>query len=314
MNGKQLAKYNPDVRNALIAFQQEHSLTLKQLGRRLNRNEGYVNKYINGVPEGDIATFEQLITDLLQREARKRTWRDIYFDTAAVQACFTAFHLVRSASDIGLIYGPAGVGKTVACRKYLQDHRTVIGFTATEGAGRPCDVMRGISTGIDMRRWNPRQVKLHHYLFDKLQGSERCVLIDNAQRLFLSGLRWIMDFHDTTGTSFVLIGNPEVMDKLNGHDQLSSRIGIQVDISKSLGGQTWLDQAADNKVTAMWPVASQAISTLAREAARKPGHLRTLDKQLRIAITLCETKTYQHKYAKAFADARNYIGTDQDGD
>jgi DNA transposition AAA+ family ATPase len=57
------------------------------------------------------------------------------------------------------------------------------------------------------------------YLFEKLNGSERCVLIANAQRIYLSGLRWMMDFHDSTGVAFVLIGNPEVMDRLNGKDR-----------------------------------------------------------------------------------------------
>jgi hypothetical protein len=64
---------------------------------------------------------------------------------------------VRSGSrvlDIGLIHGPQASAKR-AFRKYLSDHRTVIGFTAREGNGSPYDVMRGISSGIDMRRWKP---------------------------------------------------------------------------------------------------------------------------------------------------------------
>lgn len=310
MNGNQVVEFNHDVQAALKEFQHVHKLTLKQLGQKLGRNEGYLNKYLNGVPEGDIEAFEQRVKDVLQREARKRTWESIYYRTEAVDECFTAFDLVRNASDIGLIHGPAGYGKSVAFRKYLEEHKTVIGFTAMEGNGSPYDVMRGLSSGIDMRRWNPRERKLSEYLFDKLNGSERCVLIDNAQRLYLSGLRWMMDFHDNTGVSFVLIGNPEVMERLKGKDQLSSRIGINVDIASTLGKSEWLDDAADRKVELMWPKAQREIGILAREAAQKPGHLRTLDKQLRIAITLCETETYRGKYAKAFAEARHMIGAD----
>lgn len=310
INGNEMVLFNRDTQAALHEFQKSHGLTLKQLGQKLGRNEGFVNKYLNGVPEGDIASFEERIADMLRREARKRSWENIYFQTEAVDACFTGFNLVRDASDMGLIYGPAGVGKSVAFRKYIDDNRTVIGFTAMEGNGSPYDVMRGISSGIDMRRWNARETKLSEYLFGKLNGSERCVLIDNAQRLYLSGLRWMMDFHDNTGVSFVLIGNPEVMDKLNGNDQLSSRIGVQFDISAAIAKKDWLDDAADRKVAAMWPKAQREIGILAREAARKPGHLRTLDKQLRIAITLCETDTFRGKYAKAFADARGMIGAE----
>ena len=313
-NGNEMVLFNRDTQAALHEFQRTNGLTLKQLGQKLGRNEGFVNKYLNSVPEGDIASFEERITDMLKREARKRSWESVYFQTDAADACFSVFDLVREASDIGLIHGPAGYGKSVAFRKYLEDHRTVIGFTAMEGSGSQYDVMRGISSCLDMRRWNPRETKLADYLVGKLKGSERCVLIDNAQRLYLSGFRWMMDFHDNTGVSFVLIGNPEVMDKLNGNDQLSSRIGIQVDISTQLGKGEWLDVAADRKVAAMWPKAQREIGILAREAARKPGHLRTLDKQLRIAITLCETDSYRGKFAKAFADARNMIGASNEKD
>jgi DNA transposition AAA+ family ATPase len=303
---------NADTRGALAGFQQQRGLTLRQLAQRLGKNEGYVSKYLNGVGEGDIAAFEARIRDMLARESRRRTWASVYFSTDAVEACYTAFDLVREASDIGLLTGPAGIGKSVAVQQYTDEHRTVIGFTATEGCGSQYDVQRGIASRLDMRRFNPRAARLGDYLREKLDGSERLVIIDNAQRIFLSGLRWIMDFHDLTGVSFCLVGNPEVMTKLAGRDQLVSRIGIREDISEALGKPDWLDKAADGMVAAMWPSARAEIAILARETARKPGHLRTLSKQLKIGIRLSETPAYKGKLAKAFVAARHLIGADSE--
>lgn len=299
---------------ALRDFQEQHALTLRQIGQRLGKNEGFVSKYLNGVGEGDIAAFESRVMDMLARESRKRTWAAVYFPTDAVEACCTAFDLVREASDIGLLTGPAGIGKSVAVQQYLSEHRTVIGFTATEGNGTQYDVQRGIASCLDMRKFNSRQARIGDYLRDKLSGSERLVIIDNAQRIFLSGLRWIMDFHDATGVSFCLVGNPEVMDRLAGRDQLVSRIGIKQDISDALGKRDWTDHAADAMVSAMWPKAASDISILARESARKPGHLRTLNKQLKIAIRLCETPAYKNKFARAFVTSRHLIGADTEED
>ena len=146
----------------------------------------------------------------------------------------------------------------------------------------------------------------------KLAGSERLVIIDNAQRIDISGLRWLMDFHDATGVSFALVGNPEVLVKLRGKDQLYSRIGVKADISESLGDAAWMDRAADDMVAAMWPGAAADIGLLARETARKPGHLRTLNKQLKIAIRLCETDAYRGKHARAFVESRHLIGADSE--
>ncbi len=309
---KQAASYDADTQAALRAFQEQRGLTLKQIGARLGKNEGFVSKYLNGVGEGDIAAFEKRVSDMLARESRKRTWASVYFSTDAVEACFTAFDLVREASDIGLLTGPAGLGKSMAVQQYMADHKTVLGFTAVEGNGSQYDVQRGIATGLDMRKYHPRSCRLADYLREKLSGSERLVIIDNAQRVFLSGLRWIMDFHDQTGVSFCLVGNPEVMDRLQGRDQLVSRIGIKQDIAEALGRRDWLDHAADRMVAAMWPKAATDIAILAREAARKPGHLRTLNKQIKIGLRLCETATYKGRYAKAFVTARDLIGAGGD--
>ena len=311
MSGK-VVRFNEETRAALLAWRDKNALTLKQVGRRLNINEGFVSKYLNGVPEGDVGAFEARVADMLARDRRKRTWDDIYFETEAAVACHTVFDLIRESSDIGLVYGPAGVGKSKASRRYAEEHGTVIAFTGEEGRGGPYAVQRGIASGLDMRKWNRREVTRSDYLAKKLAGSERLVIIDNAQRIDISGLRWLMDFHDRTGVSFALVGNPEVLERLKGKDQLYSRIGVKADISESLGDAAWMDRAADDMVAAMWPGAAADIGLLAREAARKPGHLRTLNKQLKIAIRLCETDAYRGRYARAFVESRHLIGADSE--
>jgi hypothetical protein len=104
------------------------------------------------------------------------------------------------------------------------------------------------------------------------------------------------------------------MERLEGRDQLVSRIGIKKDITSALGNEKWIDDAADRMVAAMWPKAASEIAILAHEAARKSGHLRTLNKQLRIAIRLCETDMYRNRYAKSFVVARDLIGAGEEED
>jgi Uncharacterized ATPase, putative transposase len=311
MSGK-VVKFNEETRDALLAWQEKNGLTLRQLGRRLGKNEGFVSKYLNGVPEGDVEAFEASVRDMLARDQRKRTWDDIYFETEASTACFAVFDLIRESSDIGLVYGPAGIGKSKAVARYSGDHSTVIAFVGEEGRGGPYAVQRGIASGLDMRRWDKKKMRLAEYLCEKLAGSERLVIIDNAQRIDISGLRWLMDFHDATGVSFALVGNPEVLERLKGKDQLYSRIGLRHDIAAAFRNGDWIDHAADDMVAAMWPNSAKDIGLLACETARRPGHLRTLNKQLKIAIRLCETDEFRGKYARAFVESRHLIGADSE--
>ena len=306
MSGKVMSQ---EIRDALAAFQEENGYTLRQVGARIGRSEAYVSRYLNGKAEGDVAAFERAVEDMLRNDRRKRSWGDVYFGTAAVDTCHAVFDIIREASDIGLVHGAAGIGKTTACRKYAEENSTVIFFTCTEGNGRIGGIVSGIASGIDMRKWNPNAVKKAQFVTEKLNGSGRLIIIDNAQRVTLGGLRFLFDLHDGTGVSVALVGNPEVLDRISGNDQMTSRIGLKQDVG-AMTGARWLDKAADSMVAAMWPEAAADIRQLAREGARKQGHLRTLNKQLKIAIRLCESPDYAGNCAKAFVAARHMIGAD----
>ena len=305
MNGK----VTTEIRDALAAYQEENGVTLRQLGARIGRSEAYVSRYLNGKPEGDVEAFERAVSDMLRNDKRKRSWGDVYFGTAVVDTCHSVFDHIRETSDIGLVHGAAGIGKTTACKKYAEENSTVIFFTCTEGNGSMYGVLSGIATGIDMRKWNPSAMKKSQFITEKLNGSGRLIIIDNAQRITPGGLRFLFDLHDETGVSVALVGNPEVLGKLSGNDQMTSRIGLKQDVGLMMNAR-WLDKAADSMTAAMWPEAVADIRQLAREGARKQGHLRTLNKQLKIAIRLCESPDYAGNYAKAFVSARHMIGAD----
>lgn len=300
----------PEIKSRLEEFARSHGLTLRRLGARVGKSEAFVSRYLGDTPVGDIEQFERAVVDMLDSAQRKRTWAEIYFDTAAIHTINMVFDIIRESADIGLVHGPAGIGKTTACERYAKDHKTVIHFVADEGNGHAYGVIAGIWKAIETRFYDPKKQKKAEFLREKLTGSERLIIVDNAQRLNMSGLRWLFDFHDATGVSIALVGNPEVLDRMRGNDQMTSRIGFKQDIAEMLDRGGWLDKASDKMVAAMWPKALSDIAPLARETARKQGHLRTLKKQLRIAIRLCETDAYRGKPGKAFTEARHLIGAD----
>lgn len=309
MSGKQTTQ---DIRDRLAAYQADQGLTLKELGSRVGKSEAFVSRYLGGdaTAVGDVEAFERAVVDMLDNAVRKRRWEEIFFQTEAIKTCYIVFDLIRESSDIGLVTGPAGIGKSTASRKYAAENKTVISFVAEESNGMSWGVVGGICSCLDMRKWQPGKMKRAEFVREKLTGSERLIIVDNAQRLCGSGLRWLFDLHDHTGVSIALVGNPEVLDKLKHSDQLLSRIGFKQDIGEMTGKGSWLDDAADKMVQAMWPASAKEIGLLARETAHKQGHLRTLNKQLRIAIRLVEAEAYRGKIGKAFVDARHLIGAD----
>jgi DNA transposition AAA+ family ATPase len=71
----------------------------------------------------------------------------------------------------------------------------------------------------------PGNVKWALWMEQVLRGTERLIVVDNANRLHFHSFQWLMDFHDATLVPIAFVGNPEVLDILRRSDQLFSRIG-----------------------------------------------------------------------------------------
>lgn len=308
--------YDERIRQRLEAFVEDNSLTLEALALRAGTNASAISRYLTGEPTGDVAKLERKIEDYLAKESRKRTWKSVYFDTLGVETCRLAFDIIWESGDIGLVHGVAGLGKSTACECYAKAHPTTIFFTVLQGRGNDYDVVKEMAAHLPAARAEEdKRLRRAEWVLKKMKGSGRLVIIDNAQRLSLSGLRWINDFNDVTGCPVAFVGNDEVLLKIKNSSQMSSRIGFKQDIGDMISADPkagkWLHDAADRMVHAMWPEAERDVRYLAREAADRPGHLRTLNKQLRIAIRLSESAAWTGTRAAAFVNARALIGASE---
>jgi DNA transposition AAA+ family ATPase len=307
-----------EIRDRLESFMAAGGLTLKQLGRKLGYSESMVSRYFSDDPAGDIPAFESAVADMLAADNRKQQWDEIYFRTRAIDECMLMFDLIRAARDIGIISSESGIGKTVACHRYAAANSTALMISATEWASNRFGVQRLLWDQLDTRKHDPSAESKAEHIIRRLSNSDRLIIIDNAQRVQISGLRWLLDFADVTHCPVALVGNPaQILDRLRSDPALSSRIGIRTEIStdpKDKEASAWLVDAADEMVKAMWPDSFSEIRTLAREAARQPGHLRRLNKQLRIAIRMSESPSWGKTRAAAFAYSRTLLVADASDD
>jgi len=285
--------------------------TLKQVGKQLGYSESMVCRYFSDNPGGDISAFEAAVIDMLAAEDRDERWSEIYFSTQAVEECFLIFDLIRASRDVGIISSEPGVGKSVASVRYSEANKTAILCQVPKWAAGHWGLQKLIWEQLDTRRYDPSAESKADYLVRRLSGSDRLLILDNAQRIQKAGLEWLLDFAELTHCPVALVGNPaQILERLRSDAALSSRIGIRKEISTSTKDKAavkWLGDASDAMVTAMWPEAHSEIRTLAREAAMQSGHLRRLNKQLRIAIRISESPAWDKSRAAAFAYARTLL-------
>lgn len=153
--------------------------------------------------------------------ARTQTFNDVNI----------AVSFAKAAGDISLIYGDAGLGKTVSLKQYVKTHSDVIYIELKD-----CDKsVKGVSEKIlscigKLQRGTDRV--LVDAIIDYLKTNPKLIIIDEAQHLSLKALENLRAINDVTESGIVLCGNPTVYDRMHGRGQayfaqLYSRIGIR---------------------------------------------------------------------------------------
>jgi DNA transposition AAA+ family ATPase len=303
----------PEIRTALETFLSDNNLTQKAVSKKLGCSESLVSQYVADKPVGNLAAFEDSVLDMLAAETRKRQLRNTFFPTYAAEQCFTLFDLIRAANDVGIIHSAPGLGKTESSKEYAKLNPTCIRVEIPEWKANRFGIAKLLYSKFDTRKQKVKEGKCE-FLERKLRNSDRLIIIDNAQRVPLSGLRWVMDFNDATHTPFALLGNPDqIMARLLTDAALSSRVGL----CKSIDSDTtrpevkaWLQAAADRMVKTMWPEAYKDIRKQAYECVLKTGHLRRLSKQISHAIRLTESPAWKQSRRgndAAFVYARSLL-------
>ena len=269
---------NEELRERLAQYQREHEYSQRELGLQLGCSDTVVSRYLSGKPLGDVGGLEARIEDVLKAAERRRANHDVLFPTAVTRAVNGALELVRKTSDVGLLCGPAGIGKTCGIALYMVANPTALAITLTRWDRDDEAIARLLFGSIETRGWD-RQTRRMAFVSDRLDRSNRLVIVDNAHRATGSALALLFDLHDATGCPIALIGNPEVESVIRRNDQQFSRIGLRRSLQVSQ--ETAIASAMIAQV--LPGVEPGPLLGAAAEILRHRGHVRALRKELVLA-------------------------------
>ncbi|MBK8914192.1 MAG: AAA family ATPase [Phycisphaerales bacterium] len=201
----------------------------------------------------------------------------------------------RALSDLGVAFGPPGIGKTEAARfvagelnavyvRVGSDCRQARGFRrAVAGAVRGRGPLIGpVSTAV---------------LSESLRDCGRMLIVDQAHDLADDALRVVMDIYDEANAPILLIGTVALVRRVSPEadllfGQLSSRVGLRVDLLPELrlsggdddGGRAaqWIsaDELRQIFETPRLRIAPEAMRMLLRVANSAVGLLRVAAKMV----------------------------------
>lgn len=277
------------VRSAVEAYIEAHDLTLGEASNRIKLSSSTrLAKYLalnkpGAKSEPDMPRVESAIRHFLRHQARREAMASSLFETSVARSVANTIKEARKIGDMALIHGPAGSGKTCGGELYCRNNPNSLMITASKDR-RDGRAVRNLvfdelrfdrdAKGRSYSGYGPRW----EWIVNVLNGSERVIIVDNAQRLALSALEWFADLNDQTNTTIAYLGNPEVLHLMRRSDQLSSRIGIVTEVKIHKDEQAIATRLVEQYAPEGNGALCEAVVGLVGEA----GHARRARKHLQL--------------------------------
>lgn len=285
-----------DLRGAVSALMAA-GLPRTEIAREAGVNASTLSLWHTGKYTGDNAKIDDQIGQYLEaRAARQKAGATLprapsFIATPTAEAFVAALEYAQFATDVSVITGGAGVGKTTASTRYAATHPNVWLMTAEPtmaSANYAMDEL-GEVVGITERA----AAKRSRAIISRISGTGGLIIVDEAQHLSSPAIDQLRSIHDKAQVGLALVGNHTVSERLGGIGrqlaQLHSRVGMRILRNGPL--------VADiDALIEAWKVEGKPERQLLRAIAKKPGALRSLTKVLRVAHMLAGGEAVQARH------------------
>ncbi|EHD21521.1 MULTISPECIES: ATPase [Brenneria] len=227
------------IKEQLIEVMERKGLTQSQVSRAIGKSTAVVNQYLQGKYAGDVDGVNQIVADFIERIREKDKLKRIEARFVSTSTSRKALEIIRLAhvdAEINVIYGEAGLGKTMALKAYAAANSTAIlieadpSYTARVLLEEICSRLN-LSTRGNMH-------ELFELCVNKLRDSGYLLMIDEGELLPHRALEVLRRIHDKSGIGIVLAGMPRLILNLKGKRgefvQLYSRVGFALNIGNAL--------------------------------------------------------------------------------
>lgn len=211
----------------------------KQVAQLLGVSVATVSLYLKGEYNGNVSDIDRKVDELIERDKAKvveAKYNAAFVPTLAARRGMEVMAFAHVEGEINVIYGSAGLGKTQMLKEYARRNSSAV-LIEVDPSCTPKVLLRKIAevVGANARGVNN---ELLDSIVSKLKGSERLLMIDEAELLSTRSLEFIRRIHDLTGVGVVLAGMPRLLINLKGKNnelaQLYSRVGFACDLGNAL--------------------------------------------------------------------------------
>jgi len=233
------SEYIHEIREKLSQYLNTNAQDVKISNTAVARGVGLsgavISQFLQDKYPGDNRKVAKTIDAWLKRQNERLAHADILtntIETRAVKKVFQVARLCHIEGEMGVATGDAGIGKTRGIKYYAAQNPDVImieifpGFTTRTLMSKLHKELGYNGTGTIFDMFSD--------VVDRLRGSGRLIIVDEAESLPYKGLELLRRLYDLSGTGILLVGMPELIANLRGnkgeYKQLYSRIAVHAQI------------------------------------------------------------------------------------
>lgn len=208
-------------RQMLVEYKERTGKTQSKIAKEMGISDGQLSGFLSGTykaPHTIIPKVEQLLQISDRREVAPK--EPAFQRTTVSGIVMDLIAYCHIQGKIGVVYGDAGIGKTMGIREYArQNPDAAIVITIS-----PCfATMTGVNELLaeELRIREKVSRKIQTEAVRKLRGSNKVIIIDEAQHLTVRVINHLRCLADESGVGMAFIGNEEIYLKMRGSGQAS---------------------------------------------------------------------------------------------
>ncbi|MDP0395699.1 AAA family ATPase [Glaesserella parasuis] len=225
------------MKNQLLKdYMERTKIGQKEVANKLGVSIATVSLYLRGEYDGNV---EELNIKVEQFLARQKDKVLEYKVSAEFVPTFTARQIMATIQeahiegDMCAVYGASGLGKTQAVLQYAKENTGVI-LIETNMSYTAKVLLQKISEKLNLNNRGTLD-QLFDGIVARLKGSERVIIIDEAENLPTRSLEFIRRIHDATKVGVALVGTERLLINLKGRHNDLAQVYNRIWRTSSLG-------------------------------------------------------------------------------
>ncbi len=238
-----------DTCERVLRFIEEHGITQAAVAREVGISSTTISdilrlRYKGKTCDAQLVKLHNWLELAARRENLLRNRQ--FIETSVAKEILQVASIVAETCRIGVIFGPAQIGKTFALTAIEGDQRfgDPVLIRIDESMLRPMPVCRALASRFELSTNGPFDT-LFRRIIKRLAGTKRMLIFDEVERVNYKTLEMIRDLHDKTGCPVLLAGKPMIFARLGFRevgdfsevtDQLAARVVIRRDLTERTRG------------------------------------------------------------------------------